>query len=142
MDAADLRFAARRFGPAVVVLAVRRSGLGDVLAAVLPGGDGLLALLAVAVVAAVAANLLNNLPATLALLPVAVASGPGTALAVLIGVDIGPNLSYAGSLANLLWRRVLGDAAPSGARFSAVGLTTVPLTLRAATVALWAALQL
>ena len=142
VDAADLRFALFVFGLAVVVLAVRRSGLEDVLAAVLPDGSGLLALLAVATVAAVVANLLNNLPATLALLPVAAASGTGTALAVLIGVNIGPNLSYAGSLANLLWRRVLGDAAPSGARFSAVGLATVPLTLLAATVALWAALHL
>lgn len=142
VDAADLRFALFVFGLAVVVLAVRRSGLEDLLVTVLPGGDSLPALLAVAVVAAVVANLLNNLPATLALLPVAAASGPGTALAVLIGVNIGPNLSYAGSLANLLWRRALGDAAPSGARFSTVGLATVPLTLLAATVALWAALQL
>ncbi|MGR6963420.1 hypothetical protein ACU610_03040 [Geodermatophilus sp. URMC 61] len=60
---------------------------------------------------------------------------------MLIGVNIGPNLSYAGSLANLLWRRTLGEAAPSAARFSAVGLATVPLTLAAATVALWAALH-
>ncbi|MGY1823765.1 hypothetical protein [Geodermatophilus sp. SYSU D00079] len=57
------------------------------------------------------------------------------------GVDIGPDLTYAGSLANLLWRRALGPGAPSGARFSAVGLATVPLTLLAATTALWAALQ-
>ena len=94
----------------------------------------------VAVVAAIAANVLNNLPATLALLPVAAVSGPGSALAVLIGVNIGPNLSYAGSLANLLWRRVLGEHAPGTARFSAVGLATVPLTMIAATTALWAAL--
>ena len=124
-----------------MVLAVRRSGLETLLVAVLPDGDGLPALLVVAVVAAVVANVLNNLPATLALMPVAAASGPGTALAVLIGVNIGPNLGYAGSLANLLWRRTLGEAAPSAARFSAVGLVTVPLTLGAATVALWAALH-
>jgi len=40
-----------------------------------------------------------------------------------------------------LGHRALGDAAPSGARFGAVGLATVPLTLGAATVALWAALH-
>ena len=32
-------------------------------------------------------------------------AGPGAVLAVLIGVNIGPNLTYAGSLATLLWRR-------------------------------------
>jgi arsenical pump membrane protein len=139
--AADLPFALFVVGLTVVVLAVRRSGLEDVVSAVLPDGQGLLALLAVAGVAAVSANVLNNLPATLALLPVAAAAGPGTALAVLIGVNVGPNLTYAGSLANLLWRRALGGAAPSGARFGLVGLATVPLTLLAATTALWAALQ-
>ena len=87
------------------------------------------------------ANLLNNLPATLALLPVAAVGGAGPVLAMLIGVNVGPNLTYVGSLANLLWRRVLGRAGPATARYSAVGLATVPLTVAAATVALWAALQ-
>ncbi len=139
--AADLPFAVFVAGLAVVVLAVRRAGLESLLAAVLPDGDGLLALLAVAGVAALLANAVNNLPATLALLPVAAAGGPATALAVLIGVNIGPNLSYAGSLANLLWRRALGPAAPGALGFTAAGLATVPLTLIAATTALWAALQ-
>jgi arsenical pump membrane protein len=47
--------------------------------------------------AALLANLVNNLPATLALVPVAAASGPAAVLAVLIGVNVGPNLTYAGS---------------------------------------------
>jgi arsenical pump membrane protein len=98
--------------------------------------------LAVAGIAAVLANVLNNLPATLALLPVAAVGGSGTVLAVLIGVNVGPNLTYIGSLANLLWRRVLGrEAAPSALRFSAAGLATVPLTLLGSTAALWLALQ-
>jgi arsenical pump membrane protein len=126
----------------VVVLAVLRAGLQQWLDALLPDGQGLLALLGVAAIAAVLANVLNNLPATLALLPVAAAGGLGTVLAVLIGVNVGPNLSYVGSLANLLWRRVLGREAPSSARHTAVGLATVPLTLVTATVALWAALQI
>jgi arsenical pump membrane protein len=108
---------------------------------VLPDGDGLLALLAVAGISALLANLVNNLPATLALVPVAAAGGVPTVLAVLLGVNLGPNLTYAGSLANLLWRRVLGADAPGAARFTLVGLATVPLTLAAATVALWLALQ-
>jgi arsenical pump membrane protein len=139
--AADLPFALFVFGLAVVVTAVLDAGLESALAAVLPQGSGLPALLALAAAAALLANVVNNLPATLALLPVVAAGGPGPVLAVLIGVNIGPNLTYVGSLANLLWRRVLGTLAPSAARFSAVGAVTVPLTLVGATVALWAALQ-
>ena len=36
-----------------------------------------------------------------------VGGSPGAVLAVLIGVNIGPNLTYVGSLATLLWRRIL-----------------------------------
>jgi hypothetical protein len=59
-----------------------------------------------AVLAAVLANLLNNLPATLMLLPLT-AHNPGLVLAVLLGANVGPNLTYAGSLATLLWRQIL-----------------------------------
>ena len=56
------------------------------------------------------ANVINNLPAVLVLLPLAAPAGPGAVLAVLLGVNIGPNLTYAGSLATLLWRRVCARA--------------------------------
>jgi arsenical pump membrane protein len=141
VQAADLPFALFVLSLAVVVLAVLRNGLQAMLVTVLPDGDGLLALLAVAAIAAALANLLNNLPATLALLPVAAVGGAGPVLAVLIGVNVGPNVTYVGSLANLLWRRVLGRDAPTSMRHTAVGLATVPLTLLAATTALWAVLQ-
>jgi arsenical pump membrane protein len=137
--AADLPFALFVLGLAVVVTAVLDSGLERGLAAVLPDGTSLPALLAITGIAAVVANLLNNLPATLALLPVAAVGGPVPVLAVLIGVNVGPNLTYVGSLANLLWRRVLGEHAPRATRFSVIGAATVPLTLLAATTALWAA---
>ena len=140
--AADLPFAGFVLALAVIVLAVVDNGLGALLEGVLPDGDSLPALLAVAGVAALLANLLNNLPATLALLPIAAVGGAAPVLAALIGVNVGPNLSYVGSLANLLWRRVLGRAAPGAVGYSAVGLVTVPVTLVAATTALWAALQL
>ncbi|WP_157519486.1 SLC13 family permease [Modestobacter sp. Leaf380] len=145
VTAANLPFALFVFGLAVIVLALQVNGLERLLTAVLPAGDDLLALLGVAAVAAVVANLLNNLPATLALLPAAAVGSTPTLLAVLIGVNVGPNLTYVGSLANLLWRRVFaasGGESPGAARFSLVGLATVPLTLVLATVALWAALQL
>lgn len=139
--AADVPFALFVFGLSVVVQAVLHNGLERGLSSLLPDGTSLPALLAIAALSAVFANLLNNLPATLALLPVAAAGGPGPVLAVLIGVNVGPSLTYVGSLANLLWRRVLGELAPGARRYSTVGLATVPLTLVGATVALWAALK-
>jgi len=144
LRAANLPFALFVAGLAVVVLALQVNGLERLLTAVLPSGADLWALLGVAAVSAVLANVLNNLPATLALLPAAAVGGTPTLLAVLVGVNVGPNLTYVGSLANLLWRRVFaatGETSPSAARFSLVGLATVPLTLVLATVALWAALQ-
>jgi arsenical pump membrane protein len=125
----------------VVVDAATGHGLQDALAAyALPGGTSLLALLALADAAAVLANLINNLPATLVLLA-ALGAQPatGAVLAVLIGVNVGPNLTYTGSLATLLWRRVLLDRGhrPSLARFTRLGLLTVPACVLLATIALW-----
>ncbi|MGE2714694.1 SLC13 family permease [Mycolicibacterium litorale] len=128
----------------VVVEAVMTQGLDEAMHAVLPDGDGFLALLGIAAVAAVLSNLVNNLPAVLVLLPLVTAAGPAAVLAVLIGVNVGPNLTYVGSLANLLWRNVVHRAdVPTGVlRFSAVGLCTVPLTLILAVSGLWVGLRL
>jgi arsenical pump membrane protein len=127
----------------VVVRAVVDNGLADVLGHVLPEGTGLLALLGLALLAAVLANLINNLPAVLALVPLTAPAGPGAVLAVLIGVNIGPNLTYAGSLATLLWRRIVqGQGHPvATGEFTRLGLLAVPAALIPATVALWASLQ-
>jgi len=49
-------------------------------------------------------------------------------------------LSYAGSLATLLWRRALAPAAvgvPRLAEWSLLGLATVPVTIVVATASLW-----
>jgi arsenical pump membrane protein len=110
---------------------------------VLPTGTGLPALLGIAAVSAVLANLVNNLPATLILLGAISAAGPAPILAMLIGVNVGPNLTYTGSLATLLWRRVMRahDDEVDMARFLTLGLLTVPATLLAATVALWLGVQ-
>jgi len=127
----------------VVVKAVVDNGLGRMAGKVLPDGSSLLALLAVAAVAAVLANLINNLPAVLALVPLVSAGGAGPVLAALIGVNLGPNLTYVGSLATLLWRRVLHERneEPALGDFTRLGLAAVPATLVAATVALWAMLK-
>jgi arsenical pump membrane protein len=97
----------------------------------------------VAAVAAVLANLINNLPAVLALVPLVSAGGAGPVLAVLIGVNLGPNLTYVGSLATLLWRRVLHerDEEPALGDFTRLGIAAVPATVVAATVALWVTLK-
>jgi arsenical pump membrane protein len=127
----------------VVVAGVTAHGLGAVLGALLPSGPTLLGLLAMAGLAAVLCNVVNNLPATLMLLgTLGPAAHPGLVLAALLGVNIGPNLSYVGSLATLLWRRVLAgrDAAPTLREFLLLGAITVPSCLAAATVALWLAL--
>jgi arsenical pump membrane protein len=101
----------------VVVAAVGSNGLTAALATLLPGAPTLPGLLAMAAIAAVLANIVNNLPATLVLLDVlGPTPSPGLVLAVLLGVNIGPNLTYVGSLATLLWRRVLGpDRQPTPA---------------------------
>jgi arsenical pump membrane protein len=130
-------------GLAIVVRAASDHGLQAAVEALLPHGDGPLALVAVAAVAALMANLLNNLPATLVVLPVAATGGTGPVLAMLIGVNAGPNLTYAGSLATLLWRRVLHahDYEPGLGEFLRLGALTVPPILVASTLALWLALQ-
>ncbi|WP_328540760.1 SLC13 family permease [Streptomyces sp. NBC_00344] len=127
----------------VVVKAVVDNGLGDGIGRLLPDGASLPALLAVAGVAAVLANVINNLPAILALLPVVGPAGPGPVLAALIGVNIGPNLTYVGSLATLLWRRIMNEhgSEPELGTFSRLGLLTVPATLAVSAAALWGALS-
>lgn len=127
----------------VVVRAVMDNGLADRLGHLVPHGTGPAALLGIAVLAAVLANMINNLPAVLVLLPLVSVAGPAAVLAVLIGVNIGPNLTYVGSLANLLWRRVLGTQGISTdvREFTVLGVLTVPVTLVLAVLALWAGIE-
>jgi len=141
--AADLPFLLFVLGLGIVVKAVVVNGLGTALAPLLPSGTSLPALLATAALAAALANVCNNLPAVLVLLPLAAPSGAGAVLAVLLGVNIGPNLSYTGSLATLLWRRILRrhGSAPDLGEFTRLGLLTVPAGLFVAVLALWVSLH-
>ena len=143
LRAVDVPLLAFVLGLAIIVRALGDNGAGDLVDGLLPSGDGLLALLGATAVAAVLANLVNNVPAVLLLLPAAAAAGPAVVLAVLIGVNAGPNLTPTGSLATLLWRRVLRDrqAEPSLGEFLKLGVLTVPPALILGTVALWLALQ-
>lgn len=127
----------------IVVRAVVDNGLADALGHLLPAGSGLPALFGIAALAAVLANLINNLPAVLVLLPLAAASGSGAVLAVLLGVNIGPNLTYAGSLATLLWRRIVHEHEHGVdlKEFTRLGLIAVPTALVPAVLALWFSLR-
>ncbi|MFC9701366.1 SLC13 family permease [Streptomyces sp. NPDC056943] len=140
--AASVPFLAFVLALGIVVLAVVNNGLDDALGHLIPEGTGLPELLALAGLAAVLANVINNLPAVLVLLPLAAPSGPGTVLAVLLGVNIGPNLTYAGSLATLLWRRIVHahDGEVELKEFTRLGVYAVPASLLAAVLALWLSL--
>ncbi|MDI5971566.1 ArsB/NhaD family transporter [Streptomyces sp. SL13] len=140
---AAVPFLAFVLGLGVVVRAVTDNGLTGGLRHVLPGGSGLPALLGIAALAAVLANVINNLPAVLVLLPLTAPHGAGAVLAVLIGVNVGPNLTYAGSLATLLWRRIARsyDHPVHLGEFTVLGLLTVPPALVLAVVALWGGLR-
>jgi arsenical pump membrane protein len=140
--AAAIPFLAFVLALGIVVRAVLDNGLAAALGHVVIGDTGLVSLLGVAAAAAVLANLVNNLPAVLVLLPLAAPAGPAAVLAVLIGVNIGPNLTYAGSLATLLWRRIVHahDTDVDLGEFTRLGLLTVPAGLVLSVVALWVAL--
>lgn len=128
----------------VVVRGVSEAGLGPLVARLVPSGGSLWSLLAVAALAAVLANLVNNLPAILLLLPATAVAGSGTVLAALIGVNVGPNLTYVGSLATLLWRQILHarDHPPAVREFLRLGVLTVPAGLLAGVAALWVSLTI
>ena len=78
-----------------------------------------------AALGALASVACNNLPAASLL----AARVPPRPLALLVGLDVGPNLFLTGSLSWVLWRRAaaIAGARPSVARASLLGLVSVPL---------------
>jgi arsenical pump membrane protein len=116
------------FGLAVALGTVGRqwSGPATLLSHLNPWGT--------AVVAALGSVLVNNLPAASLL----AARAPRHPLALLIGLNLGPNLSVTGSLAWLLWLRTARNAGarPSIAKAARIGAVAVPLSLAAALGAL------
>ncbi len=85
-------------------------------------------------VAAVTSVLVNNLPAASLL----AARTPDRPFALLIGLNLGPNLFATGSLAWLLWLRSAraAGAQPSITKASRIGVLAVPLSMAAALVVL------
>jgi arsenical pump membrane protein len=87
----------------VVDIAVNH-GLREVLVALTGTGGSAVALFRLGAVGAVAANLVDNLPAYLALEAVS-SDAPERLMALLVGVNVGPLVTVWASLATLLWRQ-------------------------------------
>ncbi|MCL2464809.1 MAG: SLC13 family permease [Micrococcales bacterium] len=140
----NLPFLAFVLALGVVVRAVIDNGLSRAVRDIVPSGSSFAALLLVAAIAALLANVVNNLPAILLLLPLLAGHGTGPMLAALIGVNVGPNLTYVGSLATLLWRRIARThhAEPRLVEYHLLGAMTVPASIVVATSALWVGLTL
>ncbi len=88
----------------------------------------------------IASNAINNLPTGL-IGAAAVKAAHGTALmhaSVLLGINLGPNLSVTGSLATILWLMALqrDDIQVSGWQFLRVGLVVMPPALLLAVLGL------
>lgn len=127
----------------VVVRAVENAGLAGALheayAAAGPG-EGLLPILAVAAGTALGANLINNVPMTVASLgALSEAHHPALAYASLLGIDIGPNLTVVGSLATLIWLSIVRRRGMeiTSREYLRVGLVSAPVILVASAVGLW-----
>nr|WP_196791618.1 SLC13 family permease [Motilibacter deserti] len=130
------RLVVMTIGLFLVVQGLQEHGLTRLLHDLAGDGEGGGALLRLTAVSAVAANAVNNLPAYLALEPMA-----GTAdrlLAVLVGVNAGPLVLLWGSLATLLWReRCAARGVRVGAwQFAREGLLVVPAALVAGALAI------
>ncbi|MBO0983863.1 SLC13 family permease [Rathayibacter sp. SD072] len=120
----------------VAMEAAHQLGLGAALAVVAGQGSGAVDLLRLAGSGAVAANLVDNLPAYLALEPVA--ADPARLVALLIGVNAGPLITPWASLATLLWHQRLTAMGVriSWTQYALLGLVAVVPTVAGATLAL------
>jgi arsenical pump membrane protein len=120
----------------MLVEALNRTGLAGALAAALTGAVQASASSAAAAAGgllAIAANLINNLPAGLIASAAAAKAHPPQQVmdALLIGVDVGPNLSITGSLATILWLTAIRREGQTVGfwRFLAVGVLVTPPAL-------------
>ena len=120
----------------LTVTALGRLGLTEVLTAAAGTGEGPLALLRLAGVGTVTANLADNLPAYLAMEPVA--GSQDRLLALLVAVNAGPLITPWASLATLLWHGQLEsmEVRVSWWRFAGLGLVAAPITVALATLAI------
>ncbi|MDR6970128.1 SLC13 family permease [Leifsonia shinshuensis] len=120
--------------------ALHSAGLGTIMAVISGTGESPLALLRLSLTGLVGANAIDNLPAYLALEPVA--TSPARLAALLIGVNAGPLITPWASLATLLWHQRLTsfDVEIRWSRYMLLGLIVAPVTVVLATLALSATL--
>ena len=120
----------------LVVEAGHSLGLTTLLAQVAGSGESPGALLRLSLSGMLGANAVDNLPAYLALEPVA--GSPARLAALLIGVNAGPLITPWASLATLLWHSRLKalDVELRWSRYLLLGLVVAPLTVVAATLGL------
>lgn len=123
----------------LVVQTLHDHGLAAALGSVSGSGDGFVALLQLAGLGALSANAVNNLPAFLALEPVA--NSPVRLAALLIGVNLGPIVSPWASLATLLWHSRLKamDISVSWRGYALAGAALLIVVVPGAVLALWLA---
>lgn len=119
----------------IVMEAAQSLGLTAVMAAVSGQGQDAAALFRLAGVATLSANAVDNLPAYLALEPVA--GSPERLVAILVGVNAGPLITPWASLATLLWheRLVSMGVHIRWSRYMLLGLVVAPLTVGLAMLA-------
>lgn len=120
----------------VLVEIAHAYGLTELVTALVGRGTGWLDLLRLAAVSALGANVVNNLPAYLAIEPAAL-DAPSRVAALLVGVNAGPLITP-----GRVWPRCCGRPAAgppvqiSWLRFAGLGALAVPLVLVAGTLAL------
>ena len=89
------------------------------------------------ITSALSANILNNIPMTVAYVPIAAAASPATQLPAIlstaIGSNLGANLTPIGALAGIMWMNILRDKDVSLGfkEFVKYGLLVTPVTLLA-----------
>jgi arsenical pump membrane protein len=126
----------------VVIRGMENLGLAQIAARVLDGGHSpLTQVLVSAFSAGIGSNIINNIPMVLLATSI-LQSASGSAFEIygaLLGCNIGPNLTLAGSLATML---VITSARKRGEEIGAkeffrAGLLTTPLVLLASCLTLW-----
>jgi arsenical pump membrane protein len=132
----DPRGALRGLGPGVLMLLFVASVVLGVVARAWDGPAHLLAGAGrweTAAIGALSSIALNNLPATVLLS----AQTPAHPHALLIGLNLGPNIAVTGSLSAYLWYRAARQvhAQPSIVAFSRRGIVLAPIAIAAAVLA-------
>jgi arsenical pump membrane protein len=114
----------------------------------LAGNSPLASILLVAGGTAVGANLINNVPMSLVMVSALRDLSPSTPgylslpFAVILGADLGPNLTTIGSLATMLWLLILRRRGleVSTREYLKLGVTFVPALVIIGSLLIWARL--